>query len=433
MQLRSRREADPLPRPPGQHRAGGVQLLRHHLPRMRVGVRRDRRGARRPRDQAGGESRASAEPGRDLRPRPVGAAGALQPRSLPRAHGARGRQAGADHVGQGAATPRVQARRDAHGRHGRTRCLHQPGGERQLPGAPRPVARRLRHAGAHRVRRRRAPAVARGQSPHATAPPGRRSTSPRRSSSSRSAPTSWTTGAAPVLQQLAWAEARAKLADAPRLIYIGPRRSLTGLNADEWIPVLPGSELTVAARPAGQRRHHRAGGRRRRRAGRAAAGGRRRADGRPSRAWCSRARAAPTRPTSRSRSRSSTSRSATSAPPSGPNGAVLAYERVAGHGEMRALAERMAAGPGAGALRARRQPGVHHAQGDELRRRHGARAVQGELQQLPRRDDAALRPRAAGSSRPRGVGRLAAACRHASRCSSRPWRRCSTRARRPTC
>src|SRR5688572_28987877 len=51
---------------------------------------------------------------------------------------------------------------------------------------------------------------------------------------------------ASVPQQLDFAEARAKMAGAPRLVYIGARRSLTGLNADEWIPARSGSELTVA-------------------------------------------------------------------------------------------------------------------------------------------------------------------------------------------
>lgn len=51
---------------------------------------------------------------------------------------------------------------------------------------------------------------------------------------------------ASVPQQLDWADARAKLTDAPRLIYIGPRRSLTGLNADEWIPAKPGSNHLIA-------------------------------------------------------------------------------------------------------------------------------------------------------------------------------------------
>ena len=50
----------------------------------------------------------------------------------------------------------------------------------------------------------------------------------------------------PVPQQLAWADARAKLDTAPRFIYVGARRSLTGLNADEWIPAKPGSELAIA-------------------------------------------------------------------------------------------------------------------------------------------------------------------------------------------
>src|SRR5688572_1803827 len=50
---------------------------------------------------------------------------------------------------------------------------------------------------------------------------------------------------ASVPQQLAFADARAKLANAPRFVYIGPRRSLTGLNADEWIACKPGSELAI--------------------------------------------------------------------------------------------------------------------------------------------------------------------------------------------
>jgi anaerobic selenocysteine-containing dehydrogenase/Fe-S-cluster-containing dehydrogenase component len=49
-----------------------------------------------------------------------------------------------------------------------------------------------------------------------------------------------------VPQQLDWADARGKLADAPRLIYVGARRSLTGLNADEWIPAKPGSQVAIA-------------------------------------------------------------------------------------------------------------------------------------------------------------------------------------------
>jgi molybdopterin-containing oxidoreductase family iron-sulfur binding subunit len=55
-----------------------------------------------------------------------------------------------------------------------------------------------------------------------------------------------------VPQQLDFAEARAKLDGAPRFIYVGPRRSLTGLNADEWIACRPGSELAIANALAGK-------------------------------------------------------------------------------------------------------------------------------------------------------------------------------------
>jgi molybdopterin-containing oxidoreductase family iron-sulfur binding subunit len=49
----------------------------------------------------------------------------------------------------------------------------------------------------------------------------------------------------PVPQQLAFAEARGKIDGAPRFIYVGARRSLTGLNADQWIPARAGSELAI--------------------------------------------------------------------------------------------------------------------------------------------------------------------------------------------
>ena len=57
---------------------------------------------------------------------------------------------------------------------------------------------------------------------------------------------------ASVPQQLDFADARAKLDGAPRFVYIGPRRSLTGLNADEWIACTPGSELAIANALAGK-------------------------------------------------------------------------------------------------------------------------------------------------------------------------------------
>ncbi len=51
---------------------------------------------------------------------------------------------------------------------------------------------------------------------------------------------------ASVPQQLDFADARTNFATAPRVVYIGPRRSLTGLNADQWIACKPGSELAIA-------------------------------------------------------------------------------------------------------------------------------------------------------------------------------------------
>jgi anaerobic selenocysteine-containing dehydrogenase/Fe-S-cluster-containing dehydrogenase component len=60
------------------------------------------------------------------------------------------------------------------------------------------------------------------------------------------------TWGASVAQQLDFADARAKGLEAPRFVYIGPRRSLTGLNADEWIACTPGSELAIANALAGR-------------------------------------------------------------------------------------------------------------------------------------------------------------------------------------
>jgi len=57
---------------------------------------------------------------------------------------------------------------------------------------------------------------------------------------------------ATVPHQLDFAEARAKITDAPRFIYVGPRRSLTGLNADQWVACRPGGELAVATFLAGR-------------------------------------------------------------------------------------------------------------------------------------------------------------------------------------
>ncbi|MHB1070252.1 MAG: molybdopterin-dependent oxidoreductase, partial [Gemmatimonadaceae bacterium] len=56
----------------------------------------------------------------------------------------------------------------------------------------------------------------------------------------------------PVPQQLDFAEARGKIEGAPRLIYIGPRRPLTGLNADQWIAAKPGTAGAIAKMLAGK-------------------------------------------------------------------------------------------------------------------------------------------------------------------------------------
>jgi molybdopterin-containing oxidoreductase family iron-sulfur binding subunit len=57
---------------------------------------------------------------------------------------------------------------------------------------------------------------------------------------------------ASVPQQLDFADARAKLENGPRFVYVGPRRSLTGLNADQWIPCAPGAEMAVVNYLAGR-------------------------------------------------------------------------------------------------------------------------------------------------------------------------------------
>ncbi|MCX5763126.1 MAG: 4Fe-4S dicluster domain-containing protein [Gemmatimonadetes bacterium] len=49
-----------------------------------------------------------------------------------------------------------------------------------------------------------------------------------------------------VTTQVDFSEARAKLEGGPRAIYVGARRSLTGLNSDSWIPARPGASAIVA-------------------------------------------------------------------------------------------------------------------------------------------------------------------------------------------
>jgi anaerobic selenocysteine-containing dehydrogenase/Fe-S-cluster-containing dehydrogenase component len=60
------------------------------------------------------------------------------------------------------------------------------------------------------------------------------------------------TWGAMVPQQLDFADARADHDRAPRLIYVGARRSLTGLNADQWIDCRPGTEMAIVRMLGGQ-------------------------------------------------------------------------------------------------------------------------------------------------------------------------------------
>ncbi len=55
-----------------------------------------------------------------------------------------------------------------------------------------------------------------------------------------------------VPQQLDFADARADKENSPRFIYVGARRSLTGLNADQWIDCKPGSGMAIVRMLAGQ-------------------------------------------------------------------------------------------------------------------------------------------------------------------------------------
>jgi anaerobic selenocysteine-containing dehydrogenase/Fe-S-cluster-containing dehydrogenase component len=57
---------------------------------------------------------------------------------------------------------------------------------------------------------------------------------------------------ASVPHQLDYADARANFETSPRAVYIGPRRTLTGLNCDQWIGCKPGSEVAIAEALAGR-------------------------------------------------------------------------------------------------------------------------------------------------------------------------------------
>ena len=190
-------------------------------------------------------------------------AGAVQSRPASRPDGQGGRCVEADRLGRGAHARQPAAWRGAESRRRRQRDLPQSARDGKLPGLPRHVARRLRHA-------RRTSASTSRRTARSSRPTAPRTASPGLGSRSQDARLIVSFGAdfldnwgMSVPQQLDFADARAKIEGAPRFIYVGPRRSLTGLNADQWIACRPGSELaianalagrgTLAARGAGQR------------------------------------------------------------------------------------------------------------------------------------------------------------------------------------
>ena len=213
-------------------------------------LRRHRRNARRPRHQARGQSRPSAEPRRALRARTVGAAGPLQSRSLPRADGARKAARGRRSTWDDAITRLSQTR--SRRRRARPRpCSSTSTRRGSFPrfldgwlagfGMPPHLSVDFEadsaaiEANRRTLRRRVAVAQLQGREAHRLV--------------RRRLPRGW---GASVPQQLDFADARAKLDGAPRFVYIGPRRSLTGLNADEWIACKPGTELAIANALAGK-------------------------------------------------------------------------------------------------------------------------------------------------------------------------------------
>ncbi len=146
----------------------------------------------------------------------------------------------------------------------------------------------------------------------------------------------------PVPQQLAFAEARGKVEGAPRFIYVGARRSLTGLNADQWIPAKPGAELAIVNAIAGKATAAQAA--------EAAGIGVKIVEGLIAEVRGARASALlaggygqdagelATAVAELNKARGNVGRTIK------PNDGYLAFEGVAGHAEMRALAERMNGG-----------------------------------------------------------------------------------------
>ena len=204
--------------------------------------------------------------GAHLRHGTVGGAGAVQPRSITGRRWCARAGAQAHHVGQGVRTARGQNRRGEEQGAGRQRGVHQSARDGHVSRLPRSVAGGARHAGAPQCRSagtRRRPLRRISKAYGASWPALDFSAAKLVVSFGADFLDGWGHS---VPQQLDWADARAKLEGAPHLVYIGARRSLTGLNADQWI-ACQARQRDGAVRRAARTGHGRGGVRSVRRAG----------------------------------------------------------------------------------------------------------------------------------------------------------------------
>ena len=225
---------------------GVRDLVRQHLHRVRGRLRRARAHPRGARGQAGGQSRAPGQPGQAVLPRPGGAPGALQP----------GPHQGADGRGSPTGTFGEITWDDAIAPAGRRSSARPAGKVAVLSGAgrgnasptsspsgPRALGGKAGPLGAVRPRADAGgepPGVRPGPAPGARLRQGASTSSP-------SAPTSWRPGSRPSRTSAA----SPRRTDSPTATWPSsstpaPRRDLTGLNADEWLPIRPGTETALA-------------------------------------------------------------------------------------------------------------------------------------------------------------------------------------------
>ena len=381
---------------PDQTVSGRLDLLRHHLPRVRgrCGVIAETRDGRVIKLEGNPSIRSTAAHSARADSR------RCRGSTIPTASAARWCRRTArwkrDRPGTRRSHARQpEARRGAEPRHDGQRRLHQPARAGQLPRASSTRGSRGFGMRPHlSVRLRGDGAVDRGEPAGVRRRVAELSTSPTRSSSSPSAPTSSTTWGMSVPQQLDFADARAKIEGAPRFVYVGPRRSLTGLNADQWIACKPGTELAIANALAGTRLHRRC---------RAAV---RRCRRRRSSALQQELAAAASRRmvlaggTDANALELATRRRRASTRHGGAVGTTIRPARRSARSTARRL-RAICAPPSSACARARcrvvfvrgANPAYTPARVARLRRRVREGAVQGQLLELPGRDDRAVRPR----------------------------------------